>query len=115
MKDRRTTKWPYWYYGMIVVTAASTTAGVYFRGTKVQGDIQIDRIIMGAVVTAFFALATYSFKQLIKEVRTIGKRMGQFTLAMLQLEMQLHPDKAKEVMEAFRDVVRDKENGEFGD
>ena len=113
VKERRSRKWPIWYWGMILITLASSMAGAYFRGNKVQSDMQIDRIIMGAIVTAFFALATYSFNRLIKEVRNIGSRMGQFTYAMLQLEMQLHPNDAKVIMDAFKEVVRAKENGEF--
>jgi hypothetical protein len=100
---------------MIGITLLSTMAGAYFRGDKVQSDLQVDRIIMGAIVTAFFALATYSFNRLIKEVRNIGSRMGQFTYAMLQLEMQLHPNDSKVIMDAFKDVVRAKESGEFRD
>lgn len=114
MRERRNRRYyPMWYYGMIILTLVSTAAGVYFRGNKVQGDLQVDRIILGGLITAFLGIATWAFNVLIKEVRNVGNRMGMLTDAVFRLETKLHPDKAELILETFQSVVRSKRNGEF--
>lgn len=107
-------KYPFWYYGMILMTLASVMAGAYFRGKRVQTDLQMDRVILGGLVTLFIALATWAFNRLINEIRSIGNRMGSLTDAIFNLEINLHPDKAAMIMETFQKVVRSKP-GSFRD
>ena len=103
----RSTKWryPLWYYGMILLTALSTGAGVYFKGDRVQTDAQVDRVILGLLVTAFFALATWSFRQLTKEIRGISRGLR----ALFGLEAELHPEHSARIMAVFQRVIEGRE------
>jgi uncharacterized BrkB/YihY/UPF0761 family membrane protein len=113
--DRRNWKYPFWYYGMIVLTLVAIMASVYLRGSRVQTDFQLDRFVLGSLMTILVALATWAFNRLINEIRNIGSRMGHLTDAIFKLEIKLHPDNAALIMESFQAVVRSKKNGEFRD
>ena len=114
MKLKGKLRWPLWYYAMIVLTAVSAGAGAYFRGNKVLGDTQIDRMILGSILTTLIALATWAFRTILREMRSIGSGLTGLTKAVFRMETKLHPEKADLIMETFQDLVTPrKKNGEY--
>lgn len=113
--DKRKWKYPLWYYGLIVLTAVSTGAGAIFRGKIVQGDIESARITLGLIVTALCGLAAWAFHSLLKEIRTMGARVGVMADAIFVIllrESKNHPED-EDIETLLRNMIRERDRSRY--